>query len=370
MPERYIGLISGTSMDAVDAVLVEFDANGLHCLTGIAHPFPESLRTDLKRLAAPDWRGDLDEFGRLDAMTGDLMAEAALTLLAQAQVPAATITAIGSHGQTVRHRPDANPPFTLQIGSPARIAQATGLTVVADFRTADMAVGGQGAPLVPAFHRAMLHHSGENRVVLNLGGIANITTLPAAAHSPVQGFDTGPANTLMDHWIRRHHPVHHDEDGRWAMEGEVMEALLARCLADPYLAMPPPKSTGTEYFSPAWLQAHLAACPDMSAVNVQRTLLEFTAVSIAQAMETHAPGIGRVIVCGGGAHNGALMSRLRALLEPCIVESSGHHGLNPDWVEAMAFAWLARERMQGRTGNLPAVTGASRNVMLGGIHAP
>ncbi|MCG5500856.1 anhydro-N-acetylmuramic acid kinase [Ectothiorhodospira lacustris] len=370
MPERYIGLISGTSMDAVDAALVESDADGLRCLGAIAHPFPDSLRQDLRRLASPDWRGDLDEYGRLDALTGDLFAQAALSLLAQTQVPAATITAIGSHGQTVRHRPDARPSFSLQIGSPARIARITGLTVVADFRNADMAAGGQGAPLVPAFHQAMLRHPEENRVILNLGGIANITSLPASIQSPAQGFDTGPANTLMDHWVRHHRHEQHDEDGRWAMAGQVVEALLTRWMADPYLGLPPPKSTGTEYFSPAWLQAHLAACAGVSAVDVQRTLLEFTAGSVVRAIETHAPGTDRVIVCGGGVHNGALLARLQTLLTGCIVEPSSRHGLDPDWVEAMAFAWLARERMQGRTGNLPAVTGASRAVILGGIHAP
>ena len=370
MTERYIGLISGTSMDAVDAALVEFNADGPQCLMAIAHPFPESLRQDLRTLAAPDWCGNLDDFGRLDALTGDLMADAALSLLARAQVPASTITAIGSHGQTVRHRPDAHPPFTLQIGSPARIAQATGLTVVADFRTADVAVGGQGAPLVPAFHRAVLQHPREDRVVLNLGGIANITHLPISAQAPVLGFDTGPANTLMDHWIRHHRQARHDENGDWAMTGQVSEALLARWMADPYLGLAPPKSTGTEYFSPTWLQTHLATCPGVSAADVQRSLLEFTATSIARAIQSHASNAARVIVCGGGVHNGALMARLRAHLAPRIVESSSRHGLDPDWVEAMAFAWLARERMQGRTGNLPAVTGASRAVMLGGIHAP
>lgn len=367
MSALYAGLISGTSMDAVDAVLVDLPEQGpLRCLAALAYPIPPDLHARLKRLADPAAGAGLDELGEADVLTGELFAEAALAVIEAAGVSTDAVVAIGSHGQTVRHRPEANPPFTLQIGNPHRIAQRTGITTVADFRQRDMAAGGQGAPLVPAFHRAVFGAAHESRGVINIGGIANITRLPAQGMAPVIGFDTGPGNTLMDGWIRRHRNLPYDSDGAWARQGLILDDLLQRLLADPYLALPAPKSTGPEHFSPAWLEAHLSD-PTARPEDIQRTLLEFTARSIARAVDAFAADSVRALVCGGGAHNGLLMERLAALMPGRQVTDTAAMGVDPDWVEAMAFAWLAREALQGRPGNIREVTGAREDVILGGI---
>lgn len=359
-------------MDAVDVALATFEDAGPRCLATHSHAIPEDLRRELRALAAPGALSDPDTWGRMDAETGDLMAAAVQTLLETHDIDADTVRAVGSHGQTLRHRPQDAPPFTLQIGCPHRIAQATGLTVVADFRRRDVAAGGQGAPLVPTFHRYALSGEEEQRVILNLGGIANVTLLPsrrdeAELGTPVRGFDTGPANALCDAWIRACREAPFDTGGGWAAQGRVDEALLAAMLADPYFRQPPPKSTGTEHFHLEWVQRHLKG-RTLAPEDVQRTLVELSARSVAAAVRETAPRARRLLVCGGGVHNRCLMGRLEANLPGWDVASTATLGVPPDWVEAMAFAWLARETLAGRPGNLPAVTGAREAVVLGAIH--
>ncbi len=368
---RFVGLMSGTSMDAIDAALVEFDGPSLRLLGSHSHPWPPALINRMRNLTQSETHS-LDDLGQLDALAGECFAEAASTLLRKLQLTAAAVSAIGCHGQTIRHRPDTRPAFTLQIGDPNRIVQHTGITTVADFRRRDMAAGGQGAPLVPAFHALFLAHPEECRVVLNIGGIANITVLPAGSSgeqaSSVTGFDTGPGNCLLDNWISRRRGMAFDDDGAWAAQGRPIPALLERLLRDPYFDLPAPKSTGTEYFSHAWLAQMLEGFSDASSVDVQATLLQLTSESIARAIRRQAPRTQRLLVCGGGVHNAALMSQLRDALAPATVESTAEHGLDPDWIEAMAFAWLAERTLKGAPGNLPSVTGAAQPVVLGAIY--
>ncbi|HET6397787.1 MAG TPA: anhydro-N-acetylmuramic acid kinase, partial [Pseudoxanthomonas sp.] len=271
---------------------------------------------------------------------------------------------IGSHGQTVRHRPGGEAPFTLQIGDGNVIAERSGIATVADFRRRDVAAGGHGAPLVPAFHAALLHSESEDRAVLNLGGIGNYTLLPR--QGPVRGFDTGPANALLDAWCQRHTGAAFDADGAFAAGGTVDEALLARLLDEPWFALPPPKSTGREQFHLDWVQARLRG--GESPADVQATLLELSAATAADALRAHQPRTARVLACGGGVRNPVLMRRLAARLPGVAVESTAAHGLDPDFVEAMAFAWLARQTLAGLPGNLPAVTGARGPRVLGVVH--
>jgi anhydro-N-acetylmuramic acid kinase len=366
--ELYIGLMSGTSMDGVDAALVGFSGEQqMRLLQTCAYPWPPLLADALRQLAGSATTSLL-QFGQLDAQVGDTFAAAVKALLQSAGVTPAEVRAIGSHGQTVFHAPDAHPPFSLQIGDPNRIAQATGITTVADFRRRDMAAGGQGAPLVPAFHADRFAASGETRAVLNLGGIANLTLLPGAAGRAVTGFDTGPGNCLLDLWTRRHRRQPFDAGGAWAAGGKSHPPLLERLLADPYFLRPPPKSTGPEYFSGEWLASRLADLGTLPAVDVQATLLALTVRSVADALQRTAPDTQRLLVCGGGAHNATLMAALAQQLAPISVESTAVQGLDPDWVEAAAFAWLARATLAGRPGNLPAVTGARAAVVLGGIY--
>ncbi len=366
MADYFIGLMSGTSLDGIDAVLVDFADTPPRLVATHSHPLPDTLRQQLAALCQPG-TDEIERMSQADAALGELLAEAAQRLLERADMPAADIRAIGSHGQTIRHRPAAG--FSLQIGDANRIAQRTGITTVADFRRRDMAAGGQGAPLVPAFHAALFRSPDITRVVLNLGGMANITLLPAAATQPVRGFDTGPGNVLMDLWAQQHLGQPLDKDGAWAASGSVDEALLARCLSDGYFHQPPPKSTGREHFNADWLSARLAESKHSpSAADVQATLCELTAVSVAGAIRQSGLDAAELLVCGGGAHNAQLLSRLRAHLDPMDVIPSDERGLAADWVEAVAFAWLARETLAGRPGNLPAVTGAGEAVVLGSIY--
>jgi len=362
----YIGLISGTSVDSIDAVLARFDAASFELIATHAHSWEAdlSMRLDaLIRSAAPTWH----EFGTLHIETGRAFAQAALTLLERAGVPATDVCAIGHHGQTVHHAPDGAEPFTIQIGDPNTVAARTGITTVADLRGYDMAVGGQGAPLVPAFHDWLLRSETEHRVVLNIGGIANITTLSPAA--PILGCDTGPGNTLLDIWIHRHHSQRFDDHGRWSAQGHICEPLLQTLLAERWLDRPAPKSTGRELFNADWLDAKIeqsAARP--TPVDVQTTLAEFTALSIIKCIDRTAPQCQRIIVCGGGVFNDHLMTRLRSH-SGAIVESSAQHDLDPQWVEALAFAWLAQARLAGIPGNVPSVTGAHQPAILGSIYS-
>jgi anhydro-N-acetylmuramic acid kinase len=362
----YLGLISGTSADSIDSVLVSFSRGVPQLLASHAHPWPTALRERMLALAQGETALDLDTFGRLDVEIGHGFADAALQLLEHSDTPATAVRAIGSHGQTLRHRPTGTYPFTLQLGDPSVIAERCGIDVVADFRRADIAAGGQGAPLLPALHAMLLARPGHARVVLNLGGIANITVL--GADGRVLGFDTGPANGLLDAWCLRQRNEPFDRDGAYAASGRPDAGLLDALLADPYFALPPPKSTGREHFHLDWL-ATRAPSTALDPADVQATLLELTARSVAMAIAQHAPDAEEVLACGGGVHNGALMRRLSELLAPRVLLSTSRYGIDPDFLEATAFAWLARQRLLGLPGNLPAVTGARGPRVLGAIYS-
>lgn len=369
----YLGLISGTSADGIDVAAVELRGAQVALAAGRTYPWDDRLRAQILRVSQQEPLISLDELGELETAVADAFAEAALKLVEDFALDRSALRALGSHGQTLRHRPSGPRPFTLQIGDPSRIAERTGFTVVADFRRRDVAAGGQGAPLVPAFHRAVFSAEGEPRAVLNIGGIANLSLLGGSALSPVEGaqapvlgFDCGPGNGLMDAWCLRHRGQAYDAGGAFAAEGEVDPGLLRRLLDDPYLAAPPPKSSGRDRYHLAWLESQMAGVSAAPA-DVQATLLEFTAVSIKQALERWQPQGRRVLVCGGGVHNSRLLSRLRALLPGRIIESTAAHGVDPDFVEAMTFAWLARETLAGRPGNLCEATGARGPRVLGGV---
>ena len=354
--------MSGTSADAVDAVLATIGPDGFQLEASHSTPLPEDLQASVRALARS---GGLDELGDLDVALGELFAQAALDLLTRAGVDPGAVTGIGSHGQTARHRPLAPRPFTLQIVDPNVIATRTGMTTVADFRRRDVALGGQGAPLVPAFHQAVFASPDEARAVLNVGGIANLTLL--CPGESVTGFDTGPGNVLMDAWARRHlgHPW--DEGGRWAASGTTDEGLLAELLDHPFLDMAPPKSTGPEEFGPAWLDHVLASHGrSLRPEDVQATLAAFTAEAVARSLGDRA--VARVLVCGGGAWNVNLLEKLAGRLGGTPVSTTGDAGVDPGLVEACAFAWLAYRTLAGLPGNVPSVTGARRAAPLGAIY--
>lgn len=345
--EFFLGLISGTSMDGVDAALVAFDANGpvVHATT--TTPYPDALRERLLAAIQPAARMTLHEYATLDIEVGRHFAGAALALLhAHGRAPD-TITALGSHGQTLRHHVQDPYPYSVQIGDPATVAARTGITTVADFRSLDIALGGQGAPLVPPFHARFLGSPDEMRVVVNIGGIANLTLLPAGGRALGAGFDTGPGNCLLDEWVRCHHGHDFDADGQWAASGRVEPALLARLLEHPFCALAPPKSTGRETFNLSWVR-HCLADRAVAPADVQATLCAFTVETVARAVEQSAHDAPlRVLVCGGGARNRYLMETLATRLAPRPVGSTAAHGIDPDYVEAAAFAWLARQRVHG-----------------------
>lgn len=368
MSERYIGLMSGTSLDGIDAVLIETDGNELRVEAALCHPWPADTARELHALCTPG-ENEIDRMGVADNLVAREFAAATRALLAKAGLTPADIRAIGSHGQTIRHRPQLG--FTLQIGNAALLAALTGIDVIADFRTMDMALGGQGAPLVPAFHQALFAKPGALRVVLNLGGIANISVLPGAADGAgVYGFDTGPANTLLDGWHRRHQPAGGDYDagGLWAASGTPNPGLLETLLSHPYFAAPWPKSTGREMFTLDWLDGVLAG-QNHAPADVQRTLQALTSHSVARQLPRLENGEqGELFVCGGGAHNAPLLAELAALLPQWRLASTAELGLAPDWVEGAAFAWLAKRFIHREPGNLPVVTGASRLCVLGALY--
>jgi anhydro-N-acetylmuramic acid kinase len=355
-------------MDAVDAVLVDFETHPPVLRAAHAEPLPDPLRQELMELCAPG-PNEIQRMGQLDVRLGRLFAAAALAVMEKAALSAGQIRAIGSHGQTVRHHPGGGSPFTLQLGDPNVIAELAGITTVADFRRRDIAAGGQGAPLAPGFHAAVFRSPACHRTILNLGGMANVTLLPQAPAQDTGGFDTGPGNVLMDIWANMHLGRPIDGGGAWAASGTVDTILLSAMLADPYFALDPPKSTGREYFNLPWLQRALEHTqPHAPPPDVQATLCELTAASVALAIASYAPRTQEVLVCGGGAHNIWLLSRLQAWLKDCRIASTDDYGIDPDWVEATAFAWLAKQTLEGKPGNVPGVTGARREVPLGGIY--
>ena len=374
--ELYVGLMSGTSLDGIDAVLIELppptaisnSAQQPRLLAAETFPIQPELR---ERLLALCQSGDaeIERMGQADRQLGQAFGGAVNALLETAGVSRSSVRAIGSHGQTIRHRPPSlgqSFPFTLQIGDPSSIAQATGIPTVADFRRRDIAAGGQGAPLVPPFHRAVFKGL-RTRAIVNIGGIANVTLLPVDGR--VSGFDTGPGNTLLDNWIAHHRGVAYDRDGAWAASGEIEPSLLRHLLDDPYFSQPAPKSTGREYFNLAWLEQRIARLKTaVAAVDVQATLVELTAQTIAREIIALAPAPHEVFICGGGAYNSHLMTRLEALLHPRKLGSTTLLGIAPEWVEAAAFAWLAQQTLAGKPGNEPAVTGASDYCVLGAIY--
>ncbi len=364
MSDLYLGLISGTSADGIDAALVRFDDGHARLAFGRTYPWDPALRARLVELGQHSATLGLDEVGELDVRIARGFADAALQALADSGTDARQVAAIGSHGQTLRHRPQGPHPFTLQLGDPSTIAEHTGIAVVADFRRRDVAAGGHGAPLLPGLHAALLHADDEDRAVLNLGGIANLTLLPARGE--VRGFDTGPANGLMDAWCRRHTGADYDAGGAFAASGRIDDALLARLLGEPWFATPPPKSTGRDQFHLCWLDSRLLG--GESPADVQATLLALTARTVAAALAATQAGTRRVIACGGGVHNPVLMAALAAAMPDAVVESTADHGIDPDFVEAMGFAWLARQTRLGLPGNVPGVTGADGARVLGGIY--
>ena len=372
MPRRYLGLISGTSVDTVDAAIASFEAaaGSPRLLHAHGHPVPLRLRRELLEVAASG-RATLARVARLDVAVGHLFADAALSAIEGAGLGPDDIAAMGSHGQTVRHEPGGRFPSTTQIGDPNVIAHRTGITTVADFRRRDMAAGGQGAPLAPAFHQAVMSHPSARRAVVNLGGIANVTLLApieSAAGGPL-GFDCGPANGLLDAWARRHLDAPFDEDGNWAARGAVHRPLLERMLTDPYFSLPAPKSTGRGYFDERWIDEQLrSAGQAVAPVDVQRSLCELTAATVAASIEAYGARTAEIYLCGGGVHNRTLVEHLSARLSPRKVMRTDVLGISADYVEAAAFAWLAKCTLEGIPGNLPSVTGAAEPVVLGGVY--
>lgn len=359
--ERYIGLMSGTSLDGVDAALVQIDGHTTQCLGSVCLSYPDELRMAALALHAPG-TDDLHHASLFGNRIAELYAQAVAELLSTTGTTAQGIVAIGAHGQTVRHNPGAG--YTLQLVNPTLLAERTGIRVVADFRSRDIAAGGQGAPLVPAFHDAILRHPIEHRVVLNLGGIANITDL--APGKPTRGFDTGPGNMLLDAWIRHQRGLNFDADGAWAATGKAREGLLTQLMRHAYLALPPPKSCGREEFNLDWLLSQLdgGEAPE----DVQASLVEFSARSIADAVRTHCGSPDTLLACGGGARNRQLMAALARYLPDTRVDTTDSFGIDGDALEAIAFAWLAYRTLHGLSGNLPAVTGARGERILGAIY--
>ena len=364
--EIYIGLMSGTSLDGVDVAIVDFSQHPpqlLHCAT---RPYEKPLRQRIREITISG-TVSLDNLCQLDVELGNTYADIVKQSLEAANLDIRMIRAIGNHGQTIRHSPDTELAYTLQIGDPNVIAAKTGITTVGDFRRKDIALGGQGAPLAPAFHNFMFRSANSDRAIVNIGGIANITYLPANPESEVIGFDTGPGNTLSDFWINQYNGQNYDDRGNWAESGDIINDLLDTLLGkEAYFQRTLPKTTGTEYFNSKWLLPQLA--PDLPAENVQATLVELTARSIAGGIGQLPTVPEECFICGGGVHNDYLLKRLRHALPNCQIQSTSQLGLDPDYVEAVAFAWLARQRMNQQAGNLPTVTRASMTSILGGIY--
>lgn len=369
----YIGIMSGTSLDGVDVVLVEFKDSTIQLLSSHCEPIPDKLQQQLLAVINPNWRGSLSSIGELHQQLGELFASAVNRLLERSDKKLSQISAIGSHGQTAWHQPTGEHPFSLQLGDANQIAELTGISVVADFRSRDIAANGQGAPLVPAFHQKVLTHPKKNRIILNIGGIANITFLPATSNSnnEVTGFDTGPGNGLMDSWVYKHKHSPYDKNGEWARSGKVLSNILEQLLNEPYFSSPAPKSTGKEIFNLSWvLNKTTEELSNYKPEDIQATLTELTAITISLNIKSHkgTQEYDGCYVCGGGARNAFLMERLQQHLPDITVDTTQKLGIDPDWMEAIAFAWLAKRTMEGKTGNSPSSTGANGPRILGAIY--
>jgi len=357
----FIGLMSGTSMDGIDAALVDLSEHRL--ITGITRPYSQKVQKQLSNFNQAKLISPI-QLMQLHTLIGEDFAKAALDVLSQANYKPKDIVAIGSHGQTLYHDPLAAIPTTLQLGCAHTISERTGITTVADFRTRDLVVGGQGAPFAPCYHQILFGQQDLPLVLVNIGGIANITIL-RKNQSPM-GYDTGPGNTLMDLWIKKNKTLNYDADGKWASTGQVINPLLKRLKKDPFFKKRPPKSIGVEYFSDTWLSAYLE--PDYLPEDVQATLVSLTALSIADAIQTDAPDCRRIALCGGGVHNHFLLTQLKQALPECCVDSTKAFGIDPDYLEAMMFAWFAQQTVQNKTLDLTHITGAIKPVILGVIY--
>ena len=363
--EYYIGMMSGTSIDGIDAVLVELDNKNITLMGQYSAAIPDTIRDAILRLTQPG-HDEINQLLELDARLGELFANTVIQLCQQTRVAAREVKAIGHHGQTIRHRP--TPPYanTLQIGDPNYIAEFTGITTVADFRRRNIAQGGQGAPLLPAFHSHVFRDPQQMRAIVNIGGISNVTILIPGENT--FGFDTGPGNMLMDLWCKKHKGTSYDNNGDFAASGNIYQPLLADLLAHPYFNMPPPKSTGRELFHEEWLNTYLENHPALPPADVQATLTAFTTRSIQQAILKYAPQITEVYLCGGGAFNQHLVKEIRHLLEPRQVDSTQALGIPPQLVEAIAFAWFAKQTLHQQSVDLMDTTGSDRPTLLGGIY--
>ncbi|MGB0496021.1 MAG: anhydro-N-acetylmuramic acid kinase [Kangiellaceae bacterium] len=376
----YIGLMSGTSIDGTDVALVNFSGTKCKLVASLNYPISAEIKNNLCRLSSAQTKNANSVFenrvelmATMDVIMGHLFTDASSTILNQENLSASDIKAIGSHGQTIRHRPTNKNPFSIQIGDANIIAEKTGITTVADFRRADIAAGGQGAPLAPAFHYAVLRNENENRIILNLGGIANITFLPKDQRQSVIGFDTGPANTLLDAWFKKNQTDSvndFDRDSNLAKKGVIHEALLNNLLSDPFFQLPYPKSTGREYFSVNWLTTHIEKInTNIKIEDIQRTLLELTIQTIADSIKSLNLINYSLLACGGGMHNHFLLDLLSEQLK-VKVQTTNDFNVDGDYLEAMTFAWLAKQRLEGKTGNLPSVTGATKSKVLGAVYSP
>jgi anhydro-N-acetylmuramic acid kinase len=362
----YIGLMSGTSMDAIDAALVEFNSKASLKLYR-EYPIENSLRHQIRLI---NEKSDLGHIADLDHELGHLFANAVNELLEEADITPDKVVAIGNHGQTILHKPDATHKTSIQISDPNVICAETGITTITDFRRMDMAHGGQGAPLASAFHQYQFQQDDKSIVILNIGGIANITLLPNDS-GDIIGFDTGPGNGLLDDWTQLNKDEEYDKDSLWASTGSENGALLKQCLNDNYFSHPAPKSTGREYFNLEWLKGYLSKLDsEIPPENIQATLLSLTAITICNAIQEYANGYDEVLVCGGGAYNSLLMQTIQDLIPDIKVSTTADYGLTPDCIEAVTFAWLAKQRIENKTANIPSVTGANKEVLLGGIYSP
>ena len=369
MSELYIGLMSGTSVDAIDAVLMDFAKSNTYVVASYSQNISSQLRSEINSLIA--MRQHPKDYEKIDAQFAQASCEAITQLLKLASIDANHISAIGSHGQTVFHDPKGIPPVSIQIGNPQYIANTMQIPIVGNLRQADIDAGGEGAPLACAYHAEVLQNDGEERVIINLGGIANITKLPSEKKQPIIGFDTGPASTLMDAWTKQHLNQPYDVNGEWAQSGKVNTALLESMLQDSYFSALPPKSTGREHFNLEWLQYHLDAhSTSTSPEDIQATLLALTTYSVADSIEAWCPQCKKILLCGGGSENKFLVKQLERILEKKTIQKTDDYGIPTTWMEAMAFAWLAKRHVEKKPGNIPSVTGADKAVILGMLYKP